>query len=79
MDMETRRKLQAKRFNESLKLLTTTTNAVALVIFAASVVQPLLGIGFASGDSHSVNWPWLLVSAILHLGAHALIRLVRLE
>ena len=79
MDEETRRKLRAKRFNENLKLLTTTTNAIALVIFAASVLQPLLGAGATSPAAQSVNWPWVAVSAILHLFAHAVIRLIRPE
>jgi hypothetical protein len=38
MDEEARRKLQAKRLNEHLKLLATTLNAVGLVVFGAGVL-----------------------------------------
>ena len=78
MDDEARRKLQAKRFNEHVKLLVTTINAIALVIFAAAVLQPLIGTASGS-DMKPVGWPWVMVSAILHLFAHGVIRLIRAE
>lgn len=72
-------RLQSKRFNETLKLLVTTFNSVALVVFAGSVVQPMLGLGASFTIAPSINWPWFLGSIILHASAHALTRLVRLE
>ena len=79
MDAETRRELQAKRFNENLKLAATTINAIALVIFAAAVLQPLLGVGAPVDAGRPVNWPWVAVSAIIHVFAHGIIRLMRPE
>jgi hypothetical protein len=79
MNVETRRKLQAKRFNEHLKLLTTTINAIALVIFAGAVLQPLLVSALVAESSRGVGWPWVAVSATLHLIAHSIVRLTRQE
>ena len=59
MDGEARQKLQARRFNEHLKLLVTTFNAVSLVIFSAGVLQPLVVIG----TSRAVAISWYLDSA----------------
>ena len=75
MDEEQRRKLQAKRFNEHVKLLVTTINAVGLVIFGAGVLQPLV----AQPPGAAVNWRWVALAAILHVAAQAVIRLIRPE
>jgi hypothetical protein len=75
---EDRRRLFAKRFNEHIKLLVTTFNAIALVVFGAGVLQPL--VTGASVVAFSVfNLVWVAISITLHLFAQALIRLVRLE
>jgi len=39
---EARIRLQAKRFNEHVKLVTTTLNAISLVALGAGAVQPML-------------------------------------
>jgi hypothetical protein len=75
MEQELERKLYAKRLNEHVKLLATTLNAVGLVVFGAGVLQPLV----TQSSNFSVNWSWVVISAILHLLAQALIRLIRLE
>jgi hypothetical protein len=46
---------------------------VGLVVFGAGVLQPVLT---AAG---SVNWWWVALSAILHVMAHAAIRMIRAE
>jgi hypothetical protein len=73
MDDEARRKLQARRLNEHVKLLATTVNAIGLVVFGAGVIQPLLT------PVSSVNWSWVAIAATLHLAAQAVIRLIRPE
>ena len=75
MDEEERRKLQAKRFNEHVKLLVTSVNAVGLVIFGAGVLQPLV----AQVPGAAVDWRWVVLAAILHVAAQAVIRLTRPE
>ena len=75
MDAESKRKLQAKRLNEHIKLFVTTVNATALVIFGAGVLQPIV----VQSPATAVNWSWVLLAAILHLWAQAVIRLIRLE
>jgi hypothetical protein len=75
MDDESERRLYAKRLNEHVKLLATTLNAIGLVVFGAGVLQPVL----ASSSGLVVNWSWVALSAILHLVAQAVIRLIRLE
>ncbi len=77
MSEEERRKLQAKRFNEHVKLLVTSLNAIALVIFGAGVLQPLLTTGPESFSP--LNVVWIVLSIALHLCAQALIRLLRPE
>jgi len=75
MDAKSARKLQAKRFNEHIKLFVTTVNAIGLVTFGAGVLQPLI----ARTPDITVNWYWVALAAILHLWAQAVIRLVRPE
>lgn len=73
MNEEVARKLRLKRFNEHVKLFVTTVNAIALVIFGAGVLQPLVV------QSSSIDWSWVAISAILHLWAQAVIRLLQPE
>ena len=75
MDEEAKRKLQAKRLNEHIKLLATTLNAAGLVVFGAGVLQPIL----AEPLGVAVNWHWVGLSAILHLLAQTALRFIRLE
>ena len=72
---EQRRKLQAKRFNEHLKLSYTFLNACGLIVFGAGVLQPLI----TQSGGFSVNWSWVVLSAMFHVLSQALIRLMRLE
>ena len=77
MDEEQRRKLRAKRFSEHVKLLMTSLNAIALVIFGAGVLQPLVTGG--PGPLSPFNLVWIALAVALHLCAQALIRLIRPE
>ena len=76
--MDDARKLKAKRFNEHIKLLVTTTNAIALITAGTGVIQPIIATG---GDvlSRPLNWLWILLGVALHLCAQACIRLIRSE
>jgi hypothetical protein len=74
-DEELAGRLRAKRLNEHVKLFANTLNAIGLVTFGAGVLQPLL----AQSATATVNWPWVAISAILHLWAQASLRLLRLE
>jgi hypothetical protein len=77
LDEEQQRKLQAKRFNEHVKLLVTSLNAIGLVIFGAGVLQPLVTAG--PGSLSFLNLVWIALGVALHLCAQALIRLIRPE
>ena len=79
MSEEEKRKLQAKRFNEHIKLLVTTINASGLVIFAAGVLQPIVATGAGVTLGQPVSWLWIALGAITHVVAQGLIRLIRLE
>ncbi len=48
MNEDAGRRLRAKRFNEHIKLFVTTLNVIALTIFGAGVLQPLL----AGAEAH---------------------------
>lgn len=74
MDQELERKLRAKRLNEHVKLVSTSLNAIGLVVFGAGVLQPLL-----TQSPGPINWLWIALSIILHLLAHVAIRMLRLE
>jgi hypothetical protein len=74
MEQELLRKLQAKRLNEHVKLVSTTLNAIGLIVFGAGVLQPLL-----TQVSGPINWLWIALSVILHLLAQSAIRMMRLE
>lgn len=74
MDPETAGRLQAKRLNEHVKLVSTTLNAIGLIVFGAGVLQPLV-----LQNAGPINWLWVALSVILHLLAQAAIRLMRLE
>ena len=76
---EQERKLQARRFNEHIKLLATTVNAVALITAGTGVVQPIIAGGAGSVLTQPRNWLWILLGIALHLCAQALIRLIRPE
>ena len=79
MDEEARRKLQAKQFNEHVKLLVTTVNAAGLVVLAAGVLQPLVTAGWSVVLGTPRNWVWIAIGVALHLFAQSLIRLIRAE
>jgi hypothetical protein len=78
MDEEARKKLNAKRFNEHVKLLVTTSNAIALITAGTGAIQPIIASG-ATITSKPANWFWIALAVILHLFAQALIRLIRPE
>jgi hypothetical protein len=76
MDEEARRKLRAKRFNEHVKLLVTTVNAVALIAAGTGAIQPIISTGIGSNP---LIWLWIGVGVILHICAQALVRLIQPE
>lgn len=76
---EEERKLHAKRFNEHVKLLVTTVNAVALITAGTGAIQPIIAAGAGSALSRPLNWLWILLGIALHLCAQALVRLIRPE
>ena len=77
MSEEERLKLQAKRFNEHIKLFVTTLNVIALTIFGAGVLQPLVTAG--ATPISAFNMIWIGLSVALHFVAQGLIRLIQLE
>ena len=79
MTSEEKRKHDAKRFNEHVKLLVTSLNAAALVILAASVLQPIILSGPQAVFSAPRIWIWIGLGIALHLLAQAFIRLLRPE
>ena len=79
MDEEARRKLQPKRFDEHVKLLVTTVNAVALICLGAGALQPIIVSGTRSIFSDPANGFWIGLGVALHMFAQALIRLLRAE
>ena len=78
MDEETKRKLLAKHFNEHVKLLVTTLNAIVLVIFGGGVLQPVF-VAVASTGAASYPAVWIALGIALHMLAQALIRFIRPE
>jgi hypothetical protein len=79
VDEEARRKLQAKRLNEHIKLLMTTVNAAALIVLGAGVLQPLVASAANRALSGPGTWVWIALGVTLHLLAQALIRFIRSE
>ena len=75
MDDEARLKLQAKRFNEHIKLFVTTLNVIALTIFGAGVLQPLVAADSSDTPAFAFNMIWIALSVALHFVAQGLIRL----
>jgi hypothetical protein len=79
MDDDAGKKLSAKRFNEHVKLVATTINVIALGIFGAGVLQPLVAPAPSAVASPALNAAWIAVSVALHLLAHGAIRLMKAE
>ena len=68
------RKLAAKKFNEHMKLLATSLNAISLTTFGAAFILPSV-----TGTPAVPPLFWIIVSALLHLSAHAALRLMKSE
>ena len=68
------RRLAAKRNNERVKLVATTLNAIALTTFGAAFILPTVNGGISAPPLI-----WILAAVTLHLGAHAVFRLLRSE
>ena len=79
MTEEDKRKHDARRFNEHVKLLVTTLNAAGLIIFGAGVLQPIVAIGAGVVLRQPLSWFWIGLGIITHLVAQALLRLLRPE
>ncbi len=79
MDEEAKRKLRAKRYNEHIKVFVTTLNVIALTIFGAGVLQPLLGASSGMAPVSPFNLIWIALSIALHFVAQGLIRLLQLD
>ena len=77
MTPDQRLRLAAKRHNESVKLVATSLNAIALAVLGTAFVIPAIGnIAVLSSPG-----PWILlfVAIVIHLVAHAVVRLLRSE
>ena len=66
MSEDDKRKHDAKRFNEHIKLLVTSLNAVALIVLAASVLQPIILSGPRIVFSAPRIWIWIGLGVTLH-------------
>lgn len=71
---DVRRRIKAKRFNERVKLLTSTVNTAGLTILGSAILLPLVGSGF-----RSLSLIWILVAAALHCVAQAILGGLRSE
>jgi hypothetical protein len=71
------RKLAAKRNNEHIKLVATVLNALCIALIGAAVIVPSV----SSPEFFLTTRSWILILAafVLHLGAHAVLRLLRSE
>ncbi|MEM6665759.1 MAG: hypothetical protein AAF638_05085 [Pseudomonadota bacterium] len=79
MEHEPRDRYAAKRFNESVKLTSTTANALALGILGYAVIVPL-----ARGEGTEVvlsanGVTWILLGIVLHIMAHGILRTLKPE
>lgn len=68
------RRLAAKRFNERVKLVVVTVNAMALTTLGAALILPALNPALPRTSSF-----WILLAVGLHLIAQALFQLLRSE
>ncbi|MGH2343500.1 hypothetical protein ACRC7T_18700 (plasmid) [Segnochrobactraceae bacterium EtOH-i3] len=68
------RRLAAKRNNERVKLAASTMNAIGLTTFGAAFILP-----FVNGGPATPTPLWVIVAAVLHVGAHVLFRFLRSE
>lgn len=68
------RRLSAKRNNERVKLAASTMNAISLTTFGAAFILPSV-----TGGAATPAPIWVIVAAVLHVGAHALFRFLRSE
>ena len=71
------RKLAIKRFNEHVKLFVATVNAIAVGLFGAGVLHPI--VTSAAESDIMFNWTWIAACAAAHVFAQAVVRLVQLE
>lgn len=69
--------IAAKRYNERVKLLVTTTNSFAIGIAGSAIIFPIAHDGSASLTVLSVIW--ILAGIGLHLMAQALLGFIRSE
>ncbi|MDX7953732.1 hypothetical protein P7D22_21440 [Lichenihabitans sp. Uapishka_5] len=74
---DARRRLAAKRNNESVKLSATSLNAVALAILGAAIIVP--GVNHTGSLASADTLILLFVAFTLHLMAHLTFRLLRSE
>jgi hypothetical protein len=77
MSLDARRRLDARKFNEHVKLVVTTFNALAIFLIIAGYLQPL--IREEPTAAGAAGWVWIITGVVLHIGAQALIRLLREE
>jgi hypothetical protein len=75
MSDDARRRLDAKKFNEHVKLGTTTVNAIAVFVLIAGFLQPVIQEGAFS----LVAFVWIVWGIGLHIGAQAILRMLRDE
>lgn len=72
-----RRKLEAKRNNERVKLRANSMNAVALGILGAAFVVPGVSNGWTGSSPAIVIW--ILFALALHIGANWMFQFMRSE
>lgn len=63
-------KLEAKHFNEQMKLLATTMNSLAIALLIAGVVFPIARLGQAFDPFGPEQFSWVLGALALHFVAH---------
>ena len=69
--------IQAKRFNERVKLLTTTANALAIGVAGSAIILPVVRESTSVEPLRTAIW--IFVAFILHLMAQAVLGLLRSE
>lgn len=74
MSDDARRRLDAKKFNEHVKL-GTTVNVIAVFVLIAGFLQPVIQEGAFS----LVAFVWIVWGIGLHIGAQAILRMLRDE
>lgn len=71
--------LQAKRYNERVKLVTNSVNTLALAFVISGAVFPIVRAGQTAAIGAKFTWVWIISGLILHLMGHLLLGLLKSE